>query len=205
VILACNTASAKALRTIQQNDLAKFTEGKRVLGVIRPTTEVIGNYSKSRSIGIFATAGTVASGSYPVEILRFFPDLKVTQEACPVWVPLIENNELDNEGTEYFVRRHVDALLKRDPGIDTILLGCTHYPLLEPLLKKILTAHITLVSQGAIVAASLRDYLARHNEMDRMCSKQGSRLFYTTDDPAGFDRHATLFFGSPVSSQKLHL
>jgi glutamate racemase len=205
VILACNTASAKALRTIQQNYLPKLYPDKRVLGVIRPTTEVIGNYSKSGNVGILATPGTVQSCSYPVEIGKFFPEIKVFQQACPMWVPLIENYEIDNAGSDYFVKECVDELLAQNSEIDVVLLGCTHYPLLEHSIKKYLPQHIRVLSQGDIVAASLNDYLNRHPEMEIQLSKTSKRQFYTTDSSADFDKHAALFYGSPVVSEKITL
>lgn len=205
VILACNTASAKALRTIQQKDLAEIGSGKRVLGVIRPTTEVVGNYSKSGHVGIFATSGTVSSQSYLLEIGKFFPQLQVFQEACPMWVPLIENNELNNEGTDYFVKKYIAELFAQSRYIDTIILACTHYPILKPVIEKHLPAGITLLSQGTIVAHSLQDYLERHADMDAQISKNGKRDFLTTDSTHIFDTHASLFFGAEVRSQHLGL
>ncbi|MFO0414379.1 MAG: glutamate racemase [Bacteroidota bacterium] len=205
VILACNTASAKALRTIQQNYLPSFYPERRVLGVIRPTTEVIGNYSKSGNVGILATPGTVQSCSYPVEISKFFPEIKVYQQACPMWVPLIENNEIDNAGSDYFVKACVDDLLAQNNDIDVVLLGCTHYPLLENRIKKYLPENIRVVSQGDIVAGSLKDYLLRHQEMESRLSKTGKRNFYTTDSSVDFDKHAALFYGSRVISEKISL
>ena len=202
VILACNTASAKALRTIQQKDLPAEHPGRRVLGVIRPVTERIGTLSRSRHVGLFATAGTVRSQSYPLEIVKFFPDLVVHSEACPLWVPLVENNELDGSGTEFFVRRHVDRLLALDPGIDTIILGCTHYPLLAPVIARFLPPAVKLISQGPLVAAALKDYLMRHPEIEGVCTKDGRREFWTTDDPGDFDRLAGLFYGASVRSEK---
>ena len=205
VILACNTASAKALRTIQQKDLPVLAPERRVLGVIRPVAERIGAYSKSGHVGLFATAGTVRSESYLIEIEKAFPSLVVTQEACPLWVPLIENNELAGPGTEHFVRRHVERLLGRDPAIDAVILGCTHYPLLAAMIARFLPPEIALVSQGPIVVAALADYLRRHPEIAGACSKGGRREFFTTDDPEGFDRLATLFYGSSVRSEKTDL
>jgi glutamate racemase len=205
VVLACNTASAKALRNIQQKDLPVIDEGKRVLGVIRPTTEVIGRFSKTGEIGILATPGTVSSGSYPIEIEKFFPDIKVYQQACPLWVPLIENNEHESEGADYFVKKCVDALLEKSPGIDTILLACTHYPLLQKKIEAAAGRSVRIVSQGEIVADSLADYLRRHPGMDAKLSKSGTRKFYTTDSAEDFDRHATHFFGKNITSSHIHL
>lgn len=205
VILACNTASAKALRTIQQKDLPNIAPHKRVLGVIRPTTEVIGQYSESRQVGILATMGTVASQSYPVEIGKFFPDIKVYQEACPMWVPLIENNEQDSHGAEYFVKKNLQQLLEKGPTIDVVLLACTHYPLMKDLIREHLPVAVKLLSQGEIVAHSLADYLQRHPEIEQACSREGKRVFYTTDSTEDFDNHATRFFGEAVQSVHLDL
>lgn len=206
VILACNTASAKALRTIQQQNLPKMEDPtKRVLGVIRPTAEVIGNFSKTGSVGVLGTRGTVTSGSYPIEINHFFPDVKVRQLACPMWVPLIENNEYQNEGADYFIRKYLDQLMTQDANIDTILLACTHYPLLLDKIRQYLPKHISVVAQGDIVATSLSDYLQRHPEIESRLTKNGARRFYTTDDPAGFDEQATIFFGQSVKSESIEL
>ncbi len=205
VVLACNTASAKALRTIQQNDLARLGSEKRVLGVIRPTTEVIGRYSESGKVAVLATRGTVQSNSYPIEINKFYPELEVFQEACPMWVPLIENNEHLEPGADYFVKKHLDAVFARSADIDTLLLACTHYPLLQEKIAAHLPAGVKVVSQGKIVAASLENYLGRHPEISEKCSKNGERVFYTTDSVTDFDNHAGLFFGKPVFSQHLDL
>ena len=205
IILACNTASAKALRTIQQKDLQGMAPHARVLGVIRPTTEVIGNYSKTGSIGILATTGTVQSGSYVIEIEKAFPDLKVTQEACPMWVPLIENGEHGGEGATYFVQKHLKNLLAAAPDVDTLLLACTHYPLLKSAIEKEVPAGVQVVSQGEIVANSLTDYLQRHPEIESQLTKGGERLFYTTDSTADFNSKGSLFFGSAVNAQHVDL
>ncbi|MHA4808189.1 glutamate racemase [Flavitalea flava] len=205
VILACNTASAKALRTIQQNDLPKIAPDRRVLGVIRPTTEVIGNFTRSGRVGILATRGTVQSGSYPIEIAKFFPGLDVYQQACPLWVPLIENNEHDKPGADYFVKEYIDQLQAQSPDIDTILLACTHYPLLRSKIVPFLPSGSRIISQGEIVAASLSDYLGRHPEMESLCSKNGRRLFFTTDSAEDFDNHARGFFGSALTSRHIEL
>ncbi|UAY51841.1 glutamate racemase [Ferruginibacter albus] len=205
VVLACNTASAKALRTIQQNDLPKLDGSKRVLGVIRPTTEIIGNFTKTNEIGILGTNGTVQSNSYPIEIAKFYPDIKVHQEAAPTWVPLVENNEYDTPGADYFVEKHIRNLLAQSQNIDTILLACTHYPLLIDKIKKYVPEKLSIVSQGKIVADSLSDYLERHSEIESKCSKGGKISFYTTDSTQDFDNHAAVFFGKPVKSTHLHL
>ncbi|MFB2120239.1 glutamate racemase [Parapedobacter sp. 2B3] len=200
VVLACNTASAKALRTIQQRDLPKQAELRKVLGVIRPTTEVIGHYTETRHVGILATPGTVKSMSYPIEIRKFYPDISVFQQACPLWVPLVENGELDTPGTAYFVEREVNRLLQQSPRIDTVVLACTHYPLLYPLIRQFLPEHIGLLSQGELVAASLADYLERHPEVQKLCTTGGSTRFYTTDNAAGFEERAGIFYGQPIQA-----
>ncbi len=200
VILACNTASAKALRTIQQTDLPRLAPEKRVLGVIRPTTEIIGNYSETGHIGVMATNGTVASGSYPLEISKFFPYLQVHQEACPMWVPLVENNEHHGHGADFFVKKYLHSIFEKGPTIDVLLLACTHYPLLKEKIEEYLPVGVKLVSQGEIVAQSLADYLRRHPEMATACSKGGGRAFFTTDSPVDFDNQASIFFGEKVFS-----
>lgn len=210
VVLACNTASAKALRNIQQLDLPMLAAGldgpdRRVLGVIRPTTEVIGNYSKTGNVGILATRGTVTSESYVVEIEKFFPRLSVFQEACPMWVPLVENGEYDHPGADYFVKQHIDRLMAKSPAIDTILLACTHYPLLLNKIRQYAPAGTTILSQGGIVAESLADYLVRHPEIETQCSKHGQRAFLTTDSTEDFDRQATVFYGEAIRSEHLEL
>lgn len=205
VILACNTASAKALRNIQQKDLPHLAPEKRVLGVIRPTTEIVGKYSKTGHVGVLGTTGTVSSGSYPIEIKKFYPELIVQQEACPMWVPIVENNEIENEGADFFIKENLDHLLSKDKDIDTIILGCTHYPLLINKIKKHLPSTITLLSQGEIVAGSLTDYLKRHTEMEKQLSKGNSVEFYTTDSAENFDTAASLFFGKAVQSKHLGL
>jgi glutamate racemase len=205
IILACNTASAKALRTIQQNDLPKLDDNKRVLGVIRPTAEIIGNYSASKQIGILGTKGTVQSESYLIEIEKFFPEVKVFQHACPMWVPLVENNEYDSEGTDYFIKKDIDLLLDKCTIIDTILLACTHYPLLLKKINKYLPANVKVISQGPIVAESLKEYLYRHPEIDDLCSKNSNLQFFTTDSPVDFDKHSEIFFGEKVHSKQVNL
>lgn len=200
VILACNTASAKALRTIQQKDLVKMDSALRVLGVIRPTAEIIGQYSCSRKVGVLGTSGTVRSESYPIEITKVSPDVQVYQQACPMWVPLIENNEHLDEGADFYVKKYIDELLNQEPEIDVFLLGCTHYPLLIDKIKEHLPKHVQVISQGEIVAASLKDYLRRHPEMEQSISKGATRKFFTTDDPSRFDEHASVFFGEKIQS-----
>lgn len=203
VILACNTASAKALRTIQQQDLKGLDPSKRVLGVIRPTAEVIGNLSKTKEIGILGTTGTVQSQSYPIEIKKFFPDLKVYQQACPLWVPLIESGEYEKPGSDYLIKQYLEELMAQSANIDTVLLACTHYPLIQDKIKAHLPANINVIAQGDIVANSLVDYLRRHPEMEQQLSKAGSKQFFTTDDTTEFDRHASRFFDAPVTSSHI--
>ncbi|HEV2355158.1 MAG TPA: glutamate racemase [Puia sp.] len=205
LILACNTASAKALRTIQQVDLPKIAPDNRVLGVIRPTTEVIGNYTRSRNVGILATRGTVLSGSYPIEIAKFYPGLRVYQQACPLWVPLIENNEHDKPGADYFVREYMDQLRAQSADIDTVLLACTHYPLLAEKIAACLPAGTRLIAQGEIVADSLADYLQRHSGLEGRLSRHGERHFFTTDSTEDFDNHARIFYGEELRSSHVVL
>jgi len=205
IILACNTASAKALRTIQQNYLPAYGDGRRVLGVIRPSAEVIGNYSKTKNIGILATKGTVASLSYPIEIEKFFPGFHIHQHACPLWVPLVENNEYANDGADYFIKKDVDILLKSSFDIDTILLGCTHYPLLINKIKKYVGSEIQIISQGSIISESLENYLLRHPEIESKCSQNARIQFFTTDSSDDFDKHSAIFFGHPVRSEQVEL
>ncbi|HSC54168.1 MAG TPA: glutamate racemase [Phnomibacter sp.] len=206
VILACNTASAKALRSIQRNDLPKMADtSRRVLGVIRPTTELIGSYTKTGKVGVLGTKGTVASDSYPIEIAKFWPEVKVYQQACPMWVPLVENNEHLGSGADYFVQEYLQQLLAQDAEIDTLLLACTHYPLLEQKIAQWAPAGTTIVSQGNIVADSLQQYLQRHQPLEQRISKAGQRVFFTTDDVANFDENASIFFGEKVSSHHLNL
>jgi glutamate racemase len=205
VILACNTASAKALRTIQQNDLPRIAPGKRVLGVIRPTAEIIGNFSDTNEVGILATNGTVVSESYPMEIAKFFPALKVFQESCPMWVPLIENNEHTQHGADFFVKKNMHDLFAKGKNIDVVLMGCTHYPLLKEKIEEYLPVGVKLISQGEIVAESVADYLKRHPELEVLCSKNGQREFFTTDSTTDFDNHTSAFFGESVSSKHVDL
>ena len=205
VILACNTASAKALRTIQQHDLPKMEGDKRVLGIVRPTSEVIGQYTKTNKVGILATAGTVQSESYVIEIKKFFPDISITQEACPLWVPLVENNECEGKGADYFVKKNINELLKKEDCIDTILLACTHYPLLLKKIQEYTPVDVKIISQGEIVANSLADYLFRHPVIESRLEKKSNYIFFTTDSPEDFDHHAKTFFGQPVTSKQVRL
>ena len=195
VILACNTASAKALRTIQQINLPVIDATRRVLGVIRPTAECIGEITRSRHVGILATAGTIKSESYLLEIHKLSPDIVVTGEACPMWVSLVENNEYQSEGADYFVKQHINRLLDKDPMIDTIILGCTHYPLLLDKIRQFTPGHIRIIAQGEYVARSLQDYLNRHPEMDARCEKGGKCRFLTTESENKFEESASIFLG----------
>jgi glutamate racemase len=203
VILACNTASAKALRTIQQNDLPVIAPDKRVLGVIRPTTEIIGDYSATGHIGIMATTGTVQSQSYVIEIEKFFPDIKVFQQACPMLVPLIENNEHLSAGADYFISKYADELMLQSDKIDTVLLACTHYPLIKDAIQKRLPGKTKVVAQGEIVAASLQNYLQRHAAIEQCISRKGTISFFTTDNAEDFNDHASIFFGHKVNSKQV--
>ena len=205
VVLACNTASAKALRTIQQQDLPKIAPDRRVLGVIRPTTEIVGNYSKTKHVGVLATRGTVVSQSYVIEIEKFFPEITVFQQACPMWVPLVENNEHEGDGADYFVKKYLGELLVQSADIDTVVLGCTHYPLLEKKIRQYLPPNVQLLSQGEIVAKSLLDYLHRHPEIEAVCSKGGNVEYFTTESAEDFDRKAAIFLGREVRSKHLAL
>lgn len=205
VILACNTASAKALRNIQQIDLPSIDPKRRVLGVIRPTTEIVGSYTKTNHVGVLGTTGTVVSNSYPLEIHKFFPDITVYQEACPMWVPLVENNEFNNEGSNYFIQKNVQSLLKQSEKIDTIILGCTHYPLLINKIKQYIPQHIQLITQGEIVANGLSDYLIRHPEIEKQCTKNGTIDFYTTETPENFSAQAGKFFGKEIAAKHLSI
>jgi len=205
VILACNTASAKALRTIQQRDLPRLAPNRRVLGVIRPSVEELGSLSGSKHVGVMGTLGTVRSQSYLMEMAKLYPDFVVSQEACPTWVPLVENREFANEGGRYFIRKHVDSLLKKDSLIDTIILACTHYPILRDEIRSFLPDHIKLISQGAIVAKSLIEYLKRHPEIDDVCSKQGEVLFYTTEFISDFEEKASVFLKRELKARHITL
>lgn len=205
VILACNTASAKALRTIQQIDLPKIDPRKRVLGIIRPTVEYLGDITSTRHVGILATSGTIKSQSYPLEIKKLFPDITVSGEACPMWVPLVENNEAQSEGTDYFVSRHIDNLLAKDDKIDTIILGCTHYPILYDKIRRHTPEHIKVITQGEYVGRSLMNYLKRHPEMDALCTKQGTCRFLTTESVEIFRQYASIFFDNDIDVKSVAL
>ena len=205
VVLACNTASAKALRSIQQKDLPVLDPNRRVLGVIRPTVEAVGAITKSKHIGLLATPGTVQSDSYPLEIRKLHENIIVTSEACPMWVPLIENNEHKSIGAEYFIRRNVEHLLATDKQIDTVMLGCTHYPLVESQIKSFLPPNVTVISQGEIVARSLVDYLKRHTEMDILCTKNGSTRYFTTESVEKFASSASIFLNKKIQAEHIDL
>ncbi len=205
VILGCNTASAKALRTIQQHDLPSLDSNRRVLGVIRPTAEVIGSLTKNRHVGLLATEGTVKSGSYQLEIQKFFPDIQVSGIACPFWVPLVEYNEADSPGADYFVKKRLDALARKDPLIDTIILGCTHYPLLMPKIEKFKRPGVRIVAQGEYVANSLKDYLKRHPEINAKCTKTGTCQYFTTENPMRFQEQAQVFLHEKIQVNHVDL
>lgn len=205
VILGCNTASAKALRTIQQNDLPRLDPRRRVLGIIRPTAEVMGDLTVTRHVGVLATEGTIKSDSYALEIRKLFPDIKVSGVACPFWVPLVEYNEADSPGADYFVKKRIDQLMLKDPEIDAIILGCTHYPLLMPKILKYVSPGIRIVPQGEYVAESLRNYFVRHPEMEALCSKGGGVHYLTTENPDRFRESAQIFLHEHVDVENISL
>lgn len=205
VILACNTASAKALRTIQQKNLPINYPQHRVLGVIRPTAEVIGNYTQTNKVGVLGTKGTIQSNSYVLEIEKFFPEVTVYQEACPMWVPLVENNEHLSAGADYFIQKNIQSLLSKNKDIDTFLLACTHYPLLAEKIKPYLPPTAQLISQGNIVAKSLSSYLERHTAIEQSCIRKQHIDFYTTDDVVDFEAKASIFWGEAIQANTIHL
>jgi len=205
VILGCNTASAKALRSIQQNDLPKLDTQRRVLGVIRPTAEVIGKLTHSRHVGVLATEGTIKSHSYKLEIQKLWNDVTVTGIPCPLWVPIIENNEADTPGADYFVKKRIDLILERDPQIDTLILGCTHYPILMPKIRKHVPENVQIVAQGEYVAKSLQDYLRRHPDMEQRCTKHGTARYLTTENPEKFKENAQIFIHEEVNVEHVDL
>lgn len=205
VILACNTASAKALRSIQMNDLPEIDPERRVLGVIRPTVECIGDITQNQHIGVLATAGTIKSESYPLEIHKLFPEIQVSGVACPMWVSLVENNESQDEGADYFIRKYIDLLLIEDPQIDTVILGCTHFPLLLPKIQQYIAENIRVIAQGEYVAKSLKDYLKRHPEMNKKCTRGGSCQFYTTEAEEKFTESASTFLKQQISVKRICL
>ncbi|MDE6649185.1 MAG: glutamate racemase [Muribaculaceae bacterium] len=205
VILACNTASAKALRTIQQKDLPAIDPARRVLGVIRPTVEILDDVSRSGHVGVLATPGTVASHSYQIETVKLFPEMRVTEQACPLWVPIVENSEADSDGADFFVKKYIDALMTEDPEVDTFVLGCTHYPLLIEKIRKYAPDHVRILEQGRLVAESLKDYLRRHPEMDIRLSRGGGVEYLTSENPDKFDALASVFTHHPVKSTRCTL
>lgn len=205
VVLGCNTASAKALRTIQQVDLPRIDASRRVLGIIRPTAECIGQLTQTRHVGIMATPGTIRSNTYALEIAKQYPDIQVSGQACPMWVSLVENGEYDQPGADYFVRKYVDALMCSDPQIDTIILGCTHYPLLLDKIRQAVPAGVQLMSQGDYVARSLEDYLRRHPEMQRRLTQGAQVRYLTTEDPESFKDAAAMFLSHPVVAERIVL
>lgn len=205
VILACNTASAKALRNIQQHDLPGMEPGLRVLGVIRPTAEKIQSLSDNGHVGILGTEGTVSSCSYDMEIAKISPEFKVSSKACPMWVPLVENNEATGEGADYFVEKYVGELLAKDSDIDTIVLACTHYPILYPKIRKAVPGNIKVVKQGEIVAESLKDYLKRHPEMEERLERGGECRYLTTENPEKFTGLASIFLDEKVDVSHIDL
>lgn len=205
VILGCNTASAKALRTIQQKDLPQLDSSRRVLGVIRPTAESVGLITKTRHVGIFATPGTIRSKTYEMEIAKLYPDIQVTGEACPMWVPLVENYEYDSPGADYFVKKRVDALLSKDPVIDCIILGCTHYPLLLDKIRKYVPEGVRVMPQGEYVASSLENYLTRHPDMRSRITKSGKVIYQTTEQADVFQENASVFMKQDVKAVRIFL
>lgn len=205
VILACNTASAKALRTIQQKDLPLIDPDKRVLGVIRPTVEIIGDITKSSHVGILGTVGTIQSESYPIEIHKLFPHITVTGEACPMWVPLVENREYESEGADYFIKENLTSIFEKDPLIDTLILGCTHYPLLLNKIKSFLPPSVAVVSQGEYIARSLQDYMRRHPQMEAACTKHGTTKYYTTESTDKFSDAASVFLNRNIDVERILL
>lgn len=205
VILACNTASAKALRSIQQKDLPGWDSTRRVLGVVIPTVEALGSISRNGNIGLLGTPGTVSSGTYDIEIAKFFPQFRTVSVACPMWVPLVENKEFDSPGADYFVKKYVDELFTQEPETDTVILGCTHYPLLIDKIRKEIGERATIVTQGELVGASLADYLRRHPEMDADCTKGGTCEFLTTENPDKFNELAEIFLRTPLKASHIDL
>ena len=205
VILACNTASAKALRTIQQHDLPQLDPNRRVLGVIRPTAEEVGSITKSRHVGILATTGTILSHSYDIEIQKLHPDITVTGQDCPMWVPLVENFEFDSPGADYFVEKRINQILAKDPKIDTLILACTHYPLLMDKIRKYTPQGINIISQGQYVAQSLRSYLSNHSDMLQHITTGGQLHCLTTENPDKFNATAVRFLGHEVQAEGIML
>ena len=205
VILGCNTASAKALRSIQQNDLAQWGSSRRVLGVIRPTAEIIGKLTTNGHVGLLATEGTVKSNSYTLEIAKLWPNLTVTGQACPFWVALVEYNEADSPGADYFVKKRVDQLMQHDPEIDTIILGWTHFPLLMPKILKYIKPGVRLIPQGEYVASSLQDYLQRHTDMEQRITRGGTARYFTSESPDKFKANASIFLRESIEAEHIEL
>lgn len=206
IILGCNTASAKALRTIQQNDLPKLGDpNKRVLGIIRPTVEIVDSVTKTKHIGLLATEGTIKSNSYNIELNKLYPNIVVNGVSCPLWVPIIENNEAQGEGADYFVKKRIDALMALDKKIDTIILGCTHYPLLLPKIEKYTPKGINIMTQGKYVAQSLSNYLKRHSDLDQLCAKNATRQYYTTENADRFKESAKIFLHNDIDAKHIDL
>ncbi|MBR5470185.1 MAG: glutamate racemase [Paludibacteraceae bacterium] len=205
VILACNTASAKALRTIQQNDLPNIDPSRRVLGIIRPTSEIIGEITQSKHVGLLGTSGTIQSNSYPMEVAKIFPEVNIVSHACPMWVPLIENGEHQSEGADFFIKKDIDTLLSKNNNIDTLILGCTHYPLILEKIKKYLPSNINIISQGDIVGQSLKDYLNRHPEIETKCSKNAHIEFLTTESADKFNASAALFLNKKINAKHINI
>jgi glutamate racemase len=205
VVLACNTASAKALRTIQQVDLPKIAPQRRVLGIIRPTAEIVGNLTRTRHVGIFGTLGTIQSESYLLEIKKLFPDIEVVGEACPMWVPLVENGKANSDGADFFIKENIVSLLQKDEQIDAVILGCTHYPLLYDKIRKYLPEHIQAISQGTYIAKSLKDYLHRHPEIRTACTTGKTTSYLTTESPERFEENSSLFLNEKIKVEKIVL
>ena len=205
VILGCNTASAKALRSIQQKDLPQWDADRRVLGIIRPTAEIIGSLTQTRHVGVLATEGTIKSESYNLEIQKLHPDVRVTGVPCPFWVPLVEYNEADSPGADYFVKKNLDQLMHKDPEIDAVILGCTHYPLLMQKILKYIPSGVRVVPQGEYVAESLKDYLERHVDLEQRCSRGGNAHYLTTENPQTFREQAQIFLHEPIDVEKITL
>ena len=205
VILACNTASAKALRTIQQNDLPKIDANKRVLGVIRPSAEQIGKFTSSQAIGVLGTTGTVNSSSYLIEIYKHYPKIEIIQKACPLWVPLIENNRHYSEGGQLIIAEDFKELLTNNPSIDTVLLACTHYPILKEYLEHLAQGKVQIVAQGEIVARSLKDYLRRHKELESKLAKNNQVKYYTTELEEEFNSFVLRFIGEHISAEQVEI
>lgn len=204
VILACNTASAKALRTIQQNDLPKLFPSRRVLGVLRPTTEEVGRFTKSGYVGVLGTNGTISSNSYAIEINKFYPKVSVIQKSCPMWVPMVENNSFNEKGGQYFIEKYIDELFNKEPRIDTLILACTHYPILKDSILKFLPAGVNLIEQGDLVSKKLKNYLSRHTKLNNLISANSSLEILTTENSQKFDSHLRLFYGDNLKSSTVY-